>query len=261
MRIGLNIVMPSSESPELDSLLERKLANFREFQKGQTGVWGTVNGAYLVSRGLVTAVVKEGALSAVGAHRLMMWQTVLDYQMESFFLLIDRRLDEGLGLLRMAAELARDLARISVNATLLDTWLNRASGKTYKKAYRDAFRFSDSDRIEVYVHKLYDLASTCGIHGHTLAASTLQPIRRSADGQVVALDVPDLEVYRTLEIWLAAFFPFQELCHRAFRTAGGANVVEAGAHYDQMRKAFDDVFATYRESLRKMGADVLVTLH
>ncbi len=108
--------MPLSESPELDSLLERKLANFREFQKGQEGVWGTISGAYLVSRGLVAAVAKDGALSTVGAHRLMMWQTVLEYQMESFFLLIDRRLDEGLALLRMAAELARDVARISDDA-------------------------------------------------------------------------------------------------------------------------------------------------
>jgi len=253
--------MPPSESSELDSLLERKLANLREFQKGQEGVWGTINGAYLVSRGLVGAVAKDGALSTVGGHRLMMWQTVLDYQMESFFLLIDRRLDEGLALLRMAAELARDVARISDDATLLDTWLNRAEGRAQKNAYRDAFRFSDSDSTEVYVHKLYDLASTFGIHGHLLTSSRLRPTHQSPDGKVVGLEVPDVEVYRTLAIWLAAFFPLQELCHRAFRSCGGNTVVQAGTYYDEMRRAFDDIFATYRESLQKMDADVLSTLH
>ncbi|MBI5612911.1 MAG: hypothetical protein HY942_07590 [Gammaproteobacteria bacterium] len=253
--------MPLSESPELDSLLERKLANFRDFQKEQEGVWDTVNGAYLVSRGLVSAVAKDGVLPAGGSHRLTMWQTVLNYQMESFFLLIDRRLDEGLALLRMAAELARDVGRISDDATLVDTWLNRVNGKAQKNAYRDAFRFSDSDRIEVYVHKLYDLASTFGIHGHTLTSSSLQPNRLSPDGKVFALGVPDVEVYRTIEIWLAAFFPLQELCHRVFRVTGGATVVQAGLHYDQMRKAFDDVFAMYRESLQKLDADVLAGLH
>ncbi len=212
--------MPLSESPELDSLLERKLANFREFQKGQEGVWGTISGAYLVSRGLVAAVAKDGALSTVGAHRLMMWQTVLEYQMESFFLLIDRRLDEGLALLRMAAELARDVARISDDATQLNAWLNRTNGKAQRNAYRDAFRFSDSDSTEAYVHKLYDLASTFGIHGHMLTSSNLKPNHQSPDGKVLALEVPDVEVYRTLAIWLAAFFPLQELCHRAFRSDG-----------------------------------------
>lgn len=244
--------MPPSEPSELDSLLDRKLANFHDFRKGQEGVWGTINGAYLVSWAMVAAVAKDGALAADGAHRLMMWQTVLDYQMESFFLLIDRRLDEGLALLRMAAELARDVARISADESLLDTWLKRANGREQKNAYRGASRFSDSDRIEVYVHKLYDLASTYGIHGHTLTSSMVEPTRLSPDGTVFALEVPDAGVYRTLEIWLAAFFPLQELCSGAFRAAGGATVVQAGAHYEQMRKAFDDVFAMYRESLRKM---------
>lgn len=253
--------MTQSETPELDSLLERKLANFREFQKGQEGVWGIVDAAYLASRALVGAVAKEGRLSAVGAHRLMMWQSILDYQMESFFLLIDRRLDEGLALLRMAAELARDVARISENETLLDAWLNRMGGNAQKTAYRRNFRFSDSDGTEAYIHKLYDLASTFGIHGHTLTSSKLQPTRVSPDGEVIALELPDEEVYRTLEIWLAAFFPLQELCHRGFRGVGGPIVAQSGTYYDEMRRAFDVVFETYRESLRKVNADVLSGLH
>lgn len=253
--------MSQSDSPELDSLLERKLKHFRAFREGQEGVWGTIDGAYLVSRGLIGAVAKDGPLSTAGTHRLMMWQTVLDYQMESFFLLIDRRLDEGLALLRMAAELARDVSRIADDATLLDIWLNRTDGKAQKNAYRGAFRFSDTDSTEEYVHRLYDLASTFGIHGHILTSSKLQPTRMSPDGKIVALEVPDIEVYRTLEIWLAAFFPLQELCLRVFRIGCGITIAQAGVHYDQMRIAFDDIFAKYRETLRSMDADVLATLH
>jgi len=153
------------------------------------------------------------------------------------------------------------VARITEKETLLDTWLNRMNGKAQKTAYREQFRFSDSDRTEAYVHKLYDLASTFGIHGHTLTSSKLQPSRVSPDGQVIALELPDVEVYRTLEIWLAAFFPLQDLCHRGFRTGGGPVVVQSAAYYDQMRSAFDGVFTTYRESLRKLNADALASLN
>jgi hypothetical protein len=87
--------MPNSDTPELDSLLERKIKQLREFRQKQEGVWVIVSGAYLVSRSLIVALAKDGLLSPISAHRLMMWQTINGYLVESFFLLIDRRLDEG----------------------------------------------------------------------------------------------------------------------------------------------------------------------
>jgi len=83
--------MPNSDTPELDSLLERKIKQLREFRQKQEGVWVIVSGAYLVSRSLIVALAKDGLLSPISAHRLMMWQTINGYLVESFFLLIDRR--------------------------------------------------------------------------------------------------------------------------------------------------------------------------
>jgi hypothetical protein len=171
--------MRQSEGHELDTFLERKLANLREFRKNQEVVWITVSGALLVSRTLIAAIATDGLLrSAPAPHRLMMWQTVLSYQTESFFLLVDRRIDEGLALLRMAAELARDIIRIGDSEDQLEIWLSRLKGKQQKKAFRDKFRFIDSDETEKYVHKLYDLASNIGIHGHSSTSMLSQPVRR-----------------------------------------------------------------------------------
>lgn len=251
----------ANDSPELDSLLERKLANIEGLREGQPELWATINAAYVVSRGLIAAVATGEARSTAGADRLMMWQTVLEYQIESFFLLIDRRLDGGVALLRMAAELSRDLARIWDDETLLDVWLDRSTGRTQKKAYRDAFRFDESDKNESYVHKLYDLASTFGIHGHILSSSMLQPTRRSSDGKLFALEVPDIAMHRTLEIWLAGFFPLQELCLRKLRTTKIPAISRAIAHFDEMRRAFDQLFATYREALRSLDPDGPAAMH
>ena len=95
-----------SDAPELDGLVDRKTRNIATFRDEQEGMWAVVNLAYLASRSLVTSTAAFGAKSATdlaAAHRLMMWYTVIDYQMESFFLMVDRRLGAGLALLRMAS--------------------------------------------------------------------------------------------------------------------------------------------------------------
>ena len=85
---------------------------------------------------MIGAVLKDG-LADLSSTQMLMWQTVLEYQMESFFLLICRRLDLGLAVLRMAAELARDIARIGGHHNRLDIWLSRGKGKMEQKRYQE----------------------------------------------------------------------------------------------------------------------------
>jgi hypothetical protein len=208
-----------------------------------------VNGAYLVSRNLIDSLVQDDLLTKVLVHRLMMWQTAVSYEMDSFFLLLDRKLDEGLALLRMAAELARDVARIGDDQGLLEVWLRRAEGKEQRKAFKKLFRFVESDVTERHVRKLYDLASNFGVHGHNSSNMYTYVRSTSPDGKLVALEVLDVVVYRTLEIWLASFFPLQELCFRTFGSACGTNSKQAHEHYRKMSEEFDVVFKIFRDSL------------
>ena len=175
--------MKQSESAELDALLASKMASLAEFKREQEEVCILVNSAYLAARTMIVAVLKDGLSGELSSHRFMMWQTVLEYQVESFFLLVSRRLDEGLAVLRMTAELARDLVRIGDDHRLLNTWLNRASDKTERKIYRTEFRFSDTDQVEAHVHRLYDLASVFGIHGHSTTSVSMQPERASPESR------------------------------------------------------------------------------
>ena len=245
---------------ELDYLLHGKIENFESFRDEQSEVWDVINAAYLVARTLVACVVKDATLSNPEVHRFMMWQTVLEYQMDSFFLILDKRLDAGMALIRMACEQARDIAYITDDESSLAIWLGRSSDEVKKKEYRKKFKFSNAP-TDKYVFKLYNFASTFGVHGHTLNNMAIQPKNFSSDGAAVFLEPSDIPVFQILEIWMAAFFPLQDMCNRGFRRGGGHVVMEGGRHYDEVKTAFDAAFERYRERLKEIQADILATLH
>lgn len=239
----------SSDTPELDSLLERKIKQLREFRQKQEGAWLLVSGAHLVSRNLIVALTKDGRLPLISAHRLMMWQTINGYLMESFFLLIDRRLDEGYALLWMAAEHTRDLIRIGDDQTKLEIWEKHKDGKKQKQLYRDVFKFNKSDKLEEHIYNLYNVATNHGVHGHQTARSFSEMLRASPDGRIISLTVSDLGVYQCLLVWLTSFFPIQQLCLQTFDASFGSATSQAVASYLQMWKAFDETVEQIRQVL------------
>ena len=56
---------------------------------------------------------------------LLMWQAILEFHMEAFFLSLDKKLDGATALLRMVAETTRDVARISEDVRNVEIYLNR----------------------------------------------------------------------------------------------------------------------------------------
>jgi hypothetical protein len=198
-------IMSQTGSPELDALFNNKVSQIQEFRQKQEGVWVVVNGAYFISRSLVSALVADNLLTPIAGHRLMMWQTINSYLMESFFLLIDRRLDEGHALLRMAAEHARDLARIGDDQARLEIWQKHKDGHKEKRRYKETFKFDENDKLEKQIFKLYNLATNYGVHGHQ--TSNMYSDFRQTNGTFVSLIVSDQGVYESLLIWLISFFP------------------------------------------------------
>ena len=248
------------EAPELDARLDRKFSNLRDFQRNQKELWATIGSGYFVCQVLIKSIVVLPDLTAEETHRLMMWETVLDYDMESFFLLIDSRLDEGGALLRMASELSRDIARIGNNPGRLEAWLNRSKGAKKRNQYRDSFRFDDSNAFERYIHKLYDLSSQFGVHGHTTRTAALRSMGTLEDGRYVVLQVPDDEVFKTLRLWLAAFYPLHQVCVQSFFPRRREELAVPYKTFGEMWEAFDGVFKLYCENLIDIDADEMSSL-
>ncbi|MBU0595050.1 MAG: hypothetical protein KKH74_15090 [Gammaproteobacteria bacterium] len=246
--------------PELDGFFESMSSEIQQFRREQEGTWALVGAAYLTASIVFKSAQTSQHLQTSQSHRVMMWATALDYLMDSFFLILRRRLDAGLALLRLASELARDIARVAENEKNLKVWLNR-SDKAALTAYRKEFKFNDADRIESYVHQLYDLASKIGVHGHMSTTMALRPAGASPDGSFLIMEVPVIEVYKALEIWLAGFYPIQSMCLKSFADLNDDRFREARLIFAEGWKVFDSAFAVFRRELAEMSADVLSSLH
>lgn len=247
------------DSPELDRLFLGVSSEVEVFRRDQPEIWEMVNAVYMVA-GIAIASAQACVMRTRDVHRAMMWATLLDYQMDSLFLILRRRLDTGLALLRMSSELARDVARICEIDANFDIWLERQADSS-RSQYRRIFRFNDTNEIEGFVHKLYDLSSTLGVHGHLTAYVSVHRERQSHDVGLVSLKVSDIDVLKVLEIWLAAAFPLHSMCIDTFQRTADDRFTEARQNFDHMWKLFDAWFLEYRARLARVQADVLGTMH
>ena len=78
------------------------------------------------SRHIVLITLEHMPEDECSNARYMLWKTMYDYIEQSLILLLKTRIDEGYALLRMAAELSRDIARIPENDNFI-LWKERAN--------------------------------------------------------------------------------------------------------------------------------------
>ena len=148
---------------------------------------------------------------------------------------------------------------MSQDPSRLEAWLDRRSGQKHH-GERVQFKFDDTDELERYCHRLYDLASTHGVHGHILDSGESRPGGSESAG-LVSLAVPDTAVYQAVEIWLASMFPLNELCARSFAWFQDESLHPARQLFLDARASFDAAFLKYRERLREIHADVINSIH
>jgi len=149
------------------------------------------------------------------AWRYMLWRTMYDYIETSILLLIKTRIDEGYALLRMASELARDIARIAENQNNFNMWKNRASFHN-KEEYKTVFRFNKSDSYEKRIFNLYNLASVYGVHSHQTRDMNLSHLGELVYSKLVRINVSERKMIDSLNLWLFSFFPLHIVAGKTF---------------------------------------------
>jgi hypothetical protein len=237
-------------TPDLDRFVESRTDNLRHFRSDWQNVWLMADAVYIASKNLIGSFLRVSSATAI--HRLMMWQTVLGYLMQSFALAVDKQLDESMALLRMAAELARDMARLGERPELIDLWLSRRSEKVDRKKVRDSFRFDENDATEKQLRSLYDLASSYGIHGHLTTAMSLEPTGKSEDGEVLALQVGEPDVHGQLTIWFTAFMTVQFVCIKSFHNEKTHDSSHAVQLFLRLSNQVDTFLKEYQSIVREM---------
>ena len=142
----------------------------------------------------------------------LMWQQATTYRLNSLISIIERNLDIGFALLRMAIELSRDANVIGKNHTLFDLWKER---ETNYNDYRKKFKFNRSKPVGKVALNLYKLTSKLGIHGHmtTLSHASLET---STNEKYATLQMGDDGIFSGLSIWIRSYYPINDLFFDAF---------------------------------------------
>jgi len=111
----------------LDKEIQRRLEYIDDFRRNQEGIWSCID--TLVTASLTA--IRNGPRCPNIDYRcstiIMLWHTLWDYQVDSIFLILSMRLDQGYAALRMASELARDCARIGESERTFELWENQRS--------------------------------------------------------------------------------------------------------------------------------------
>jgi len=172
---------------------------------------------------LSVKVVREHILAAQKpdhsldrAMLINLWRTVYEYHEDGLYLILCRRFDAAFALMRLAAELIRDIARMAEDPAHFEMWMNKAEKKNSKE-YRKVFKFRLEDKTEAFIYSQYKMFSEIGVHGHLTGEITRELSGKSSDGEFVELNIPRDAVSENIGIWGLSFLTGHQLCARIFK--------------------------------------------
>ena len=142
-----------------------------------------------------------------------MLQTLHSYFRNSALLLVTHSFDEGFSLLRMAAELSRDISCVAANPALITVWLRRRDSDEAQRVYRKAFRFDTASSEGRNAFAAYEFACGYGTHGHLTTLFSGRPTATGYSG-MVSLTPTTKEAVDTLRVWLSTLFSLYEVSLR-----------------------------------------------
>lgn len=143
------------------------------------------------------------------------WRTVYDYQEDALFLILCRRFDAAFAMMRLASELARDLARMSEDRVNFEMWMNKETER-HTKHYKKTFRFDMTDTLEKYVYSQYKTFSEWGVHGHLTGDTARKPGGTTPCGNYVTLEISEDSILENIGIWGLSFLSVHQMCARVF---------------------------------------------
>jgi hypothetical protein len=238
---------------ELCASQHERLSKFREEYPDLEMVFGAALNAGYLAVGSISLI---RGMTTAETRRWLMWQTMFEYQKHSLLLIVGAHTDAGLALIRLAAELSRDVAAIRDNAERLDLWDKRRD-PTRQREYRKIFRFDDETSAGKTAHQVYDLCSEIGVHGHDSDVTYLEPVGKfSASGRdgLLMMKVSDSGVLRALQIWLAAFGPLHLLCFGTFDAKHGRTLAEPYQMFGGTMETLRPVLRAIDRRLRELAA-------
>lgn len=208
---------PSPNKPRehpLDEWLLFEQASVSKFKARYPDLWKVFGDCINLARAVPYVIGQQDGLTEIEMHRLFLWQKVLHYQTQSLFLVLQSQLDAGFALLRLAAELSRDVIRIADNEKMLVIWLER---ENRPNEYKKHFKFLMNSPDEEAVHTVYKFTSKFGVHGHqtdTMFSEVIGTIGQS--DSMLSWGVSNYGVIEGVHMWIMSFLPMHHICAKSF---------------------------------------------
>jgi len=198
----------------LDEWLSFEQESISKFKKVYPDLWKVFGDSINLARAIPYVIGQQDGLTEIEMHRLFLWQKVLHYQTQSLFLLLQSQLDAGFALLRLAAELSRDVICIADDKKMLTIWLER---ENKPNEYKKHFKFKQNSPDEEAVHTVYKFASKFGVHGHqtdTMFSEIIGTIGENSS--LLSWGVSNYGVLDAVHMWLMSFLPMHHICAKSF---------------------------------------------
>jgi len=224
---------------EILEIWKTKDAGIRSFLKTYPQLLDMLNGLIVVAKVPISAAY-DSDLTSEQAFLLQLWVAIYKYQEDSLFLIMSKRFDSGFALLRMAAELARDIVRMSEDNVNYEMW-QKKNELNREECYKQTFRFNQKNQIERFVFKQYNLFSNWGVHGHLTAISQREHVGETDDGRFAQIAIPEEAVVRNIGLWMASYLPLHQMCQKVFENAISRHSPEALTMLSKMIVVSGDV--------------------
>ena len=220
------------------------------FFNAQPAIYELLDAMVISARGLLTSTLENLSEDECSTLRYMLWRTMYDYLETSLLLLLRTRIDEGYALLRMAAELARDIARIGENRGNFEMWKNK--DKLHRtEEYKTTFRFDVNDSAEKHIFNLYNLASIYGVHGHQTRDMHLSHIGEVVHGSFIRVKVSERAMLEALNLWLFAFFPLHEIAGKTFAAIHAKHESSPLAQFLEMGQQIYPILMDFKKNMKE----------
>jgi hypothetical protein len=153
-----------SGSDGLSPFWDRYIESIQNIKNSFPSVWKLAGEAIALAEMLVPFVKTNIRLSEDDYRNnlLAVWNRIRVYQINSILQIFGRNLDEGLSILRMAAELCFVFKAIDLDEHNYHSWIQGSQTESFKKACRMDF----GNATEKQIYDLYKFCCRFGTHGH-----------------------------------------------------------------------------------------------
>ena len=174
------------------------------FKKNFPDVWYVLDTGYLVITSIHVSWLECTGEKPYPSEFYLMLNRIRKYHWSSVFLILQKDIDAGFALLRMMAELTRDIYAIAHKPELIAVWRNREEDF---RNYRNNFKFDKSHTPSCMVMDIYKIFSRYGVHGHMSTALHSKIKRPKNEDTFAYFEVEVKGVLDALALWFRTLGP------------------------------------------------------